>query len=169
MIKAIVAVDRNWGIGKNNDLLFHIPEDMRFFKAATSGRVVVMGSNTLKSFPGGRPLPNRINLVLWPGGEKREDCFVADSLDELKKEMRKYADGDIFVIGGAMFYRTMLPYCGEVYVTKVDADGGAEVFFENLDSAGWKAVYTSAPVTNNGYTFTFNTYANERPLEFFAD
>ena len=54
MIKAIVAVDKNWGIGKNNDLLFHIPEDMKFFKAATSGRVVAMGSNTLKSFPGGR-------------------------------------------------------------------------------------------------------------------
>ena len=111
MIKAIVAVDKNWGIGKNNDLLFHIPEDMKFFKAATSGRVVAMGSNTLKSFPGGRPLPNRVNLVLWPGGEKRGDCFVADSLNELKKEMRKYADGEIFVIGGAMFYRTLLPYC----------------------------------------------------------
>ena len=154
MIKAIVAVDKNWGIGKNNDLLFHIPEDLKFFKAATSGRVVAMGSNTMKSFP---------------GGEKRGDCFVADSLNELKKEMRKYADGEIFVIGGAMFYRTMLPYCREVYVTKVDSDGGAEVFFENLDSAGWKVVYTSAPVTDNGYTFTFNTYLNENPLDLFAD
>ena len=84
MIRAIVAVDKEWGIGKKNDLLFHLKEDMKFFKATTSGKTVVMGSYTLKSFPGGKPLPNRVNVVLWPGGVKRDDCIVADSIEELK-------------------------------------------------------------------------------------
>ena len=67
-MKTIVAVDVNWGIGKKNDLLFSIPLDMKFFRETTSGKIVVMGSNTLKSFPGGNPLKNRINIVLYPGG-----------------------------------------------------------------------------------------------------
>ena len=109
MIRAIVAVDKKWGIGKKNDLLFHIPEDMKFFRSATLGKTVVMGSNTLRSFPGGKPLPNRTNIVLYPGGEKRDDCIVVGSFDELAAELKARGDEEIFVIGGAMFYRTMLP------------------------------------------------------------
>lgn len=68
-MRAIVVVDKNWGIGKNNDLLFSLPADMKHFRETTTGKVVVMGSNTLRSFPGGNPLKNRTNIVLWPGGE----------------------------------------------------------------------------------------------------
>ena len=68
-MRAIVVVDKNWGIGKNNDLLFSLPADMKHFRETTTGKVVVMGSNTLRSFPGGNPLKNRVNIVLWPGGE----------------------------------------------------------------------------------------------------
>ena len=82
-MRAIVAVDRQWGIGKNNDLLFHIPDDMKYFREKTLEKVVVMGSNTLLSFPGAKPLPKRTNIVLWPGG-RREDCTVCQSLEELK-------------------------------------------------------------------------------------
>ena len=129
----IVAVDKKWGIGKKNDLLFHLKKDMRHFVEYTSGKVVVMGSNTLLSFPGSKPLKNRTNIVLWPGGQDVEGATICQSLDDIFAEIKKYNKEDVFIIGGAMMYRTMLPYCDKAYITKVDADGEAEVFFENLD------------------------------------
>lgn len=166
-MKAIVAVDKKWGIGKRNGLLFELPADMKFFRETTSGKVVVMGSNTLKSFPGGKPLKNRINVVLYPEGEKRDDCIVVGSMDELKSELKKYEKEDVFVIGGAMFYKTMLPYCSEVLVTKVDADGEAEVFYENLDKKPeWKCVYESEETETNGCKIKFTTYKNTKVQEF---
>ena len=166
-MKAIVAVDKNWGIGKKNDLLFSLPEDMKYFREKTLNKVVIMGSNTLKSFPNGKPLKNRTNIVLFPGGEKRDDCIIVDSIDELKQELSKHNPDDVFVIGGAMFYKTMLPYCSEVYVTKVDADGGAEVFYENLDALeSWSCDWVSEPVQTNGYTIRFTVYKNSDIKEF---
>ena len=166
-MKEIVAVDKNWGIGKKNGLLFELPLDMKFFRETTLNKVVVMGSNTLKSFPNGKPLKNRTNIVLFPGGEKRDDCIVVDSLDELKEELKKYKTDDVFIIGGAMFYRTMLEYCTEALITKVDADGKAEVFFENLDEKGeWKCVSKSETFETNGYNITFTVYKNDSPKEF---
>lgn len=166
-MKAIVAVDKKWGIGKKNDLLFSLPEDMAFFRKTTLNKVVVMGSNTLKSFPNGKPLKNRTNIVLFPGGEKREDCVVVDSLAELSEQLKKYDTDDVFIIGGAMFYKTMLPYCSEVLVTKVDADGEAEVFYENLDNlSNWSCIYESSPVETNGFSIKFTTYKNSQVKEF---
>ena len=161
-MKAIVAVDKEWGIGKNNDLLFSLKQDMDYFRQKTTGKIVVMGSNTLKSFPGGRPLKNRTNVVLYPGGEKRDDCVVVDSLRELAEELKKYPTDDVFIIGGAMFYRTMLPYCDTVFVTKVEAEGGASVFFENLDKLdNWHCAEESEEKTENGISFRFTTYKND--------
>lgn len=168
MIRAIVAVDEKWGIGKNNDLLFHLPLDMKFFRETTLGKVVIMGSNTLKSFPGGKPLPKRTNVVLYPGGEKRDDCVIVESLDEMREVLRSYVDEDIYVIGGAMFYRTMLPYCGEALVTKVNADGGAQVFFENLDEKpGWECVKATAPIETEDVLIRFTIYRNRDVRDFF--
>ena len=166
-MKAIVAVDKNWGIGKKNDLLFSLPADMKYFREKTSGKVVVMGSNTLKSFPNGKPLKNRTNIVLYPGGENRDDCIIVQSLDELKVELKKYNPDDIFIIGGAMFYKTMLPYCSEVLVTKVDADGGAEVFYENLDKMeNWSCISSEEPIETNGLIIRFTIYKNSNVIEF---
>lgn len=160
-MRAILHADREWGIGKNNSLMFSIPADMRFFRETTTGNVVVMGSNTLKSFPGGKPLKNRVNIVLFPGGEKRDDCIVVDSLDALFSEIKKYEPDRVFVIGGAMLYKTLLPYCTSVLVTRVDAVGGADVYFENLDkNDGFRLVYESQPVETNGYTVKFTEYKN---------
>ncbi len=160
-MKAIVAVDKFWGIGKKNGLLFNLPADMRYFKEKTLGKVVVMGSNTLKSFPNGKPLKDRTNIVLFPGGEKREDCIVVDSIDELKTELKKYNPDDVFIIGGAMFYKTMLPYCSEVLVTKVAADGKAEVYYENLDMLdNWACISESDSLETNGYNIKFTVYKN---------
>lgn len=167
-MKAIVAVDDKWGIGKNNDLLFHLSLDMKHFKENTINKIVVMGSNTLKSFPNSKPLPHRTNIVLFPGGEKREDCIIADSMEELKQILKKYPSDDIFIIGGAMFYRTMLPYCSEVIVTKVAADGQATVFYENLDIMdNWECVEVSRPQNDNGYTIRFCTYKNKAVANFY--
>ena len=161
-MKAILHADKEWGIGKANGLMYAIPADMKFFRETTTGNVVVMGSNTLKSFPGGRPLKNRTNIVLWPGGEKRDDCTVVGSLDELFAEIKKYNSDKVFVIGGAMMYKTLLPYCDEVLVTRVEAVGGADAYFENLDNnPDFELAYCSQPQETNGYTIRFTTYKNK--------
>lgn len=170
-MQAILHCDKNWGIGKRNDLMFRLPKDMKFFRKTTSGKVVVMGSNTLLSFPNGKPLVNRTNIVLWPGGDKnraKEDGFVmVDSLDELFAEIKKYNSEDVYIIGGAMMYHTMLPYCNKVLLTKVDADGQAEVFFDNLDKlSNWKETQSSEPEDDNGYQIRFTVYENSEPLKF---
>lgn len=160
-MKAILHADKNWGIGKSNGLMFSIPADMKFFRETTTGNVVVMGSNTLKSFPGGKPLKNRTNIVFYPDGEKRDDCIIVNTLDELFAEIKKYDTDKVFVIGGAMTYKTLLPYCSEVLVTKVDAVGEADAFFENLDeNPDFRLVYESAPQETNGYVIKFTTYKN---------
>lgn len=160
-MKTIVAVDNKWGIGKKNDLLFSIPEDMAFFRKTTMGKVCCMGYNTLLSFPGSKPLKNRTNIVLAPADVQRDDCTIVHSLEELSRELKKYDSNEIYVIGGAMFYKTMLPYCDEYLITKVDADGGAEVFYENLDKMeNMECIYVSDPIETNGYTIRFTTYKN---------
>lgn len=170
-MQAILHCDRNWGIGRRNDLMFRLPKDMKFFRTTTSGKVVVMGSNTLLSFPGGLPLKNRTNIVLWPGGDpkraQRDGFVMVSTLDELFDAIRGYDPDSVFVIGGAMMYRTLLPYCTRVLLTKVDADGGAEVFFPDLDSLPeWHLVSESAPEQDNGYTIRFTTYENASPRQF---
>ena len=168
-MQAILHCDSNWGIGKRNDLMFHLPKDMKFFRTSTTGKVVVMGSNTLLSFPGGKPLKGRTNIVLWPGGDEKrakEDGFImVQSLSELFAEIAKYHPEDVFVIGGAMMYHTLLPYCDKVLLTKVDADGQAEVFFDNLDKLdNWQMTYQSEPQEDNGYMIRFTTYENSSVL-----
>lgn len=166
-MKAIVAVDKKWGIGKKNDLLFSLPEDMKYFREKTKEKVVCMGYNTLLSFPNSKPLKNRTNIVLAPEGVKRDDCTIVYTLEQLSCELKKYDTDQVFVIGGAMFYRTMLPYCSEVLVTKVDADGGAEVFYENLDALpNWSCVEVGEPIETNGHTIRFTVYKNSEIKDF---
>ena len=167
----IAAVDQNWAIGNKNELLVRIPADQKFFRETTTGKVVVMGRKTLESFPNGLPLKNRTNIVLWPGGDAARaeaDGFVmTETLDDMLAEIKKYPPDDVFVVGGAMMYRTLLPYCSHVLLTKVDADGGAETFFPDLDELpGWSLAAESEPVADNGYTIRFCTYENSevKPL-----
>lgn len=160
-MRAILHADKNWGIGKNNGLMFKIPADMKFFKETTTGNVVVMGSNTLKSFPNGKPLKDRLNIVLHPDGEDRDDCKIVRSLDELFAEIKKFPPEKVFVIGGQMMYKTLLNYCTEVLVTKVEAEGDADAFFENLDkNPDFELISVSEPVETNGYIISFTTYKN---------
>ncbi len=159
-MKAILHVDKKWGIGKQNDLMFSLPKDMKFFRETTKGKVVVMGLNTLRSFPGGKPLKNRVNIVLCPENVG-EDVVCVHNLDELFAAVKAYPQDDVFVVGGASVYRTLFPYCTEILVTKVDADGGAEVFVPDLDeSSDYRLVYESEREEDNGYTIRFCTYRN---------
>lgn len=163
MIRAIVHADKQWGIGKNNDMMFSLPKDMKFFRETTLGNVVVMGGNTLRSFPNEKPLKNRENIVL-SRGQVRDDCIIVPDFDSLKKAMKEREDKEIYVIGGGVIYKELLPYCQEVLVTKVDAIGKAEVFFPNLDeNADFELVYESAPLDDNGLIIRFTTYKNRNP------
>ena len=165
-MKSIVAVDKNWGIGKDNGLLFSIPEDMKYFREKTRGKVVVMGLNTLRSFPGGKPLRGRIaNIVLSDVDLPAEEGLtVCRSLDSLLEEIKKYPSDDVFVIGGGSIYRLLCDLCSEALVTKVDADGGATVFYPDLDSReGWELISSSEPVESNGYDLRFCVYRNKNP------
>ena len=162
-MKAIVAVDKNWGIGKGNDLLFSIPLDMAFFREQTKGKVVVMGSKTLKSFPNSKPLKNRVNIVFHRGSDVYEGAIVVKDLAELNKVLDSYNSDDVFVIGGGSIYSMLIDYCSEALVTKVDADGGAEVFFPNLDEKDeWNCITNNEQLESNGYKITFTTYINNK-------
>ena len=162
MIRAIVAVDEKWGIGKKNGLLFDLPLDMKFFRETTSGQTVCMGYNTLLSFPNGKPLKNRKNIVICPEGITGDGFIAVHDMPEMLETIGK-EDGDVYVIGGAYFYKSMLPYCDEVLVTKVKADGNAEVFFENLDERNdFELKEEGEELQTNGYTIKFTKYKNLR-------
>lgn len=153
MIIGICCVDSKWGLGKNNDLLFKLKKDMEFFRLQTSEEIVFCGYNTLLSFPGGKPLKGRSTICLCPEGVDRDDCFCIHSFDEavkLVKELSKTTN--VFVIGGAMLYKSMVPYYDSVFVNKVAADGEAEVFFPNLDeNPDYKIQWKSDVVQDGEY------------------
>ena len=130
----IAAVDKNWAIGLNNKLLVSIPEDMKFFRQTTTGKVVVMGRKTLESFPNGQPLKNRTNIVLTSNRNYRVNgAIVVYSLEELLKELKKYPSEDIYVIGGESIYRQLVDYCDVAHITKIDYAYNADSWFPNLD------------------------------------
>ena len=167
MIIGIVAVDRNWGIGKKNDLLFRLKKDMQFFRQTTADSIVFCGYNTLLSFPGGKPLKGRSTICLCPEEIEREDCFCIHDFEravQLVKELAKTQN--VFIIGGGMLYKSMLPYYDKVYVNKVDADGGAEVFFPNLDEHSDYEPYQFLPIIEDeGYKTQLVVYTRKIPLE----
>ena len=130
----IVAVDKNWAIGKENKLLVSIPQDMKFFRETTMGKVVVMGRKTLESFPGGQPLKKRTNIVITRDKNYSvKDAIVVHSVEEALEELKNYNSEDVYVIGGYSIYRQMLPYCDVAHVTKIDHAYEADTYFPNLD------------------------------------
>ena len=130
----IVAVDKNWAIGKENKLLVSIPQDMKFFRETTMGKVVVMGRKTLESFPGGQPLKKRTNIVITRDKNYSvKDAIVVHSVEEVLEELKNYNSEDVYVIGGDSIYRQMLPYCDVAHVTKINHAYEADTYFPNLD------------------------------------
>lgn len=164
----IVVVDQNWGIGKENDLLFRLPLDMKEnFVKKTTGQIVVMGRKTLESFPGQRPLKNRVNIVLTRDESyQKEGVILCHTFDEAVATAQKAAkaqDKTIYVIGGGSIYAGLLPFCDTAYITKVSADGNADVFFPNLDMAeDWECINHGEELIDNGYRIRFCTYKRQQ-------
>ena len=174
-MKAIAVVDRNLAIGRDGQLLFHLPSDLAHFKAETLGGVVIMGRKTLESMPGGKPLPGRHTLVLsrsmepglwirekkgkkWLFGVFADAQALLDFLDLKENDARTIA-----VCGGEQIYRQMLPYCDRLVLTEVDAEAeGADAHFpEFRDDVSWRVTEESEPVTENGLTYRIRRYARE--------
>ena len=151
----IVAVDSNWAIGKENKLLVSIPQDMKFFRETTKGKVVAMGRKTLESFPGGQPLKNRVNVVLTTDKNyKVKDTVIVHTIEEMVDELKKYDSEDIFVIGGESIYRQLLPYCTKAYITKID-----HAYFPNLDEdPEWEMTKISDEQTYFDLEYVFTIY-----------
>lgn len=156
----IVAVDENWAIGKGNRLLVSIPQDMKFFRETTTGKVVVMGRKTLESFPGGQPLKNRVNIVLTrDAGFQAKGAVVCRSMEEVQEELKKYAQEDIYIIGGESIYRQFLPYCNKAYITKVCHKYDADTYFPNLDTEeGWQMTRVGEEQTYFDLEYLFSIY-----------
>lgn len=152
----IAAVDKNWGIGYKGQLLDHISEDLKYFKEKTTGKVVIMGKNTFLSLPNQEPLPNRENLVISSSNFDNVKTFKTPE-DALKYAREKYNENDIFIIGGGMLYRTMLPFCDTAYITKIDKEYIADTFLQNLDDY-MDCVDTESLTTKKGLNISFNTY-----------
>ena len=156
-MKLIVAADKNWAIGKDNDLLCHLPGDLKYFKEKTTGKTVVMGRKTLESLPGGKPLPNRTNIVLTRDkGFEKEGCVILNSIEEL---LEKYQEEDLMVMGGAEIYTKLLPYCDTCYITEIDKEFEADKFIPNLqESSDFEKVWESDIQEEKGITYRFTEY-----------
>ena len=164
-MNAIVVADRNWAIGRDGGLLFSLPTDMKRFRSLTMGGAVILGRKTLESFPGGRPLPGRQNIVITrQKGLSVEGAAVVSSLAEALDAAGDTPPDQIWVIGGGSVYTALLSRCKRVYLTKVDAQAeDPDTFFPNLDKLpGWEVEQESEPVAENGLTFRFVDYINQK-------
>ena len=158
-MNGIVAVDRNWGIGRNNDLLVHLPGDLKYYKEKTYGKVIIVGQRTLESFPGSKPLPGRTNVVLSDDPAfVRDDCIVCRTKDEVLEKVAEYDPEDVFVCGGASIYRLFLEDCDAMYVTKIFEAFEADTFFPDLDELGWQVDWASEEQEENGIRYRFERY-----------
>ena len=159
MISAIVAVDNNWGIGYNGDLLEHIPEDLKYFKELTTGHIVVMGRKTWDSLPK-KPLPNRINYVITKEAKSSNEEVAYFDMDCIKMAIQKQSDYEYFIIGGGMIYKELLPLCDRVYVTKIYKDHeNVDTYFPNLDESDkWAPAACGNLLTHNDLSYQFCQY-----------
>lgn len=164
---AIVAADRNWAIGRDGRMLYHLPGDLKYFAEKTRGGVLVMGRATLQSFPGGRPLKGRVNIVLTRNrGFSAPGAVVAHDLSRLRELLGDYPDRPVFLLGGHQVYAQLIDCCDRALVTKVDAGSEADSFFPDLDSRpGWKLAGCQPPREDGGISYRFCEYVNEHPKE----
>ena len=165
-MQAIVAVSQNWGIGKENDMLFRISADLKRFRALTSGHTVLMGRKTLESLPGGKGLPNRRNIVLTS-----DLTYTAENAECVNTPAGALfaAGADAFVIGGGAVYRQFLGLCDRIYVTKIFADADADTFFPDLDAdPNWEIAAESEIMEENGIRFQYVDYVQKEEEDDFA-
>lgn len=164
----LTAIDCNYAIGKNNSLLYCIPEDLAHFRKLTTGNIVVMGRKTLESFPGGKPLPNRLNIVLSSGyenAERYENLRIARNAEELTAILKAERDERaVYLIGGESVYKAFCGACDGAVLTEIDAETeDADAFFPVLRKEdGWYITETSEwMISESGLHYRFVTYKKE--------
>lgn len=160
-ISIIVAIAQNNAIGKNNDLLWHLPEDLKRFKKLTTGHTIVMGKKTFESLPF-RPLPNRRSIVITDiPGEKIDGCEMAYSIEEAIDKCDPEKEN--FIIGGGSVYCQFLPYANKLYITKVFKDFEADIFFPEINYNDWKLLSRedSPPSEKNDFPYTYTIYSKK--------
>ncbi|MBR3590918.1 MAG: dihydrofolate reductase [Alistipes sp.] len=159
MVSIIVAIAQNGTIGDKNSLLWHIKEDMRFFRTTTSGHAVVMGRKTFESL-GSRPLPKRTNIVITRADRVFEGALTAHSLEEAIR----LAEGDeeIFIIGGAQIYREALRVADRMYITRVMHDYEGDTSFPDIDLSEWELVAEEKHDRGEEYEYPFAFLTYER-------
>lgn len=160
-ISIIVAIAANNAIGKDNDLLWHISEDLKRFKRITQGNPVVMGKKTYFSLPR-RPLPNRLNMIITDvSGEEIDDCLMAYSIEEAIEKMP--ADRENFIIGGGSIYKQFMPFAQKLYITRVFQDFEADTFFPEISTEEWllESTETVTNDTQNEFVYAFEIYTRK--------
>lgn len=165
-INFIVAYSKNLAIGKNNKLLWHLADDMAFFKKMTSGKTVIMGRNTYLSLPEKfRPLPNRTNIVIssQEAIEEKENLIWVKSIEEAIEKCKDLKNEDVFVIGGGQIYNKMIDFADFIYATEVDVDIEGDTFFSPLNTINWSAEIIDSYDKNdrNEYGFQIVKYVRK--------
>ena len=158
MISLIAAVARNRALGKDGQLLWHLPEDMRYFRETTRGKPVIMGRKTWESLPDAfRPLPGRRNIVISRNpAYEAPGATLAGSLEEAVRLTQD--DAEVFVIGGAEIYGQALPLAQRLYLTEVAHDFAADAFFPEFSTGEWQEISRSEAKNGAGLDFTFAVY-----------
>ena len=165
LVSLIVAVSENKVIGKDNDLVWHLPNDMKFFKDTTKGHFVIMGRRNYESIPHKyRPLPNRTNVIVTRQDDyKAEGCLVVNSVEEAIELAQKAGDIEPFVIGGGQIYKHAIDnnLVDRVYLTKVHTEIDGDTYFDDLDDS-WKLVHTDLHSSDEKHPFAFTFQTFER-------
>ena len=168
-MKIIVAADKNWGIGKDGQLLCHLPGDLKYFKEKTLGHTMIMGRTTVEGLPKKKALPGRTTLVLTRKPKEEltdengvciygENARICADLEELEAILGPLNESEEFVAGGASVYEQFLPYCDEALVTVMEQEFPADRYFPKLPELGWELVSESEPLTENEVTYRFCVY-----------
>ena len=159
-MNAIVVVDKNWAIGKDGSLLVHLPGDLKYYRQKTLGKVIVVGRKTLESFPGGKPLPDRTNIVLTSDpAYGANGCIICHSKDEVMEIIAGYDPEDVFIAGGSQIYEQFMEDCDGFYVTKIYDEFEADRYVPDLDAAGDKVIWESEIQQEKGIAYRFLKYS----------
>ncbi len=162
-MKLIASVDNNWGIGYKGKLLVSIPSDQRFFKNETVGKTVVLGRRTLDTFPGGRPLAERENIILTRDHSyTNRDATVVHGTEELEELLKERDSDGVYIIGGQSVYEQFIDRCDVAYITKIDYEFAADSFLTNLDDdPDWECTEESEEKTYYDLCYKFCKYVKK--------
>lgn len=158
-ISLIAAVDERGGLGRNNQLLCHLPADLKYFKSTTMGKPIIMGRNTFESI--GKALPGRVNIVLSKTKAEIEGVSIVTTIEEALALVEDASE--VMIIGGASIYQQTMPMAGRIYLTQIHHTFDADVFFPEIDSAVWRCISREFRTKDeaNPYDMTFLCYERD--------